>query len=85
VGTGIAQYLGSVVATFASVPSDVKDPVKTLTLYTNLFFWLGVVAVGGAVVAVILLPLMAKLSREHSEGAMDRIRDGAPRTVGAEG
>ncbi|MGE5232431.1 MAG: peptide MFS transporter, partial [Deltaproteobacteria bacterium] len=34
--TGISQYLGSYVATFASVPQSVTDPVATLPLYTGL-------------------------------------------------
>lgn len=63
VATGIAQYLGSMVATFASVPPEVTDPRATLPLYTQLFFWLGAVAVAGMLVAVAVLPLMGRLSR----------------------
>ena len=60
--TGLSQYLGSVVATFASVPKEVTDPVQTLPLYTHLFFGLGAVAVAGALVALAMLPLMRRLS-----------------------
>ncbi|HEY4131985.1 MAG TPA: oligopeptide:H+ symporter [Gemmatimonadaceae bacterium] len=60
--TGIAQYLGSYVATFASVPQNVTDPVATLPLYTNLFLKLGVVAVIGTVIAAAVIPVMKKLS-----------------------
>lgn len=60
--TGISQYLGSLVATFASVPESVTDPVKTLPLYTHLFGWLGLVAALGTLVAFALLPLMRRLS-----------------------
>ncbi|MDE3151928.1 MAG: oligopeptide:H+ symporter, partial [Gemmatimonadota bacterium] len=45
--TGISQYLGSYVATYASVPQNVTSPVDTLPLYTNLFMKLGIVAVIG--------------------------------------
>jgi POT family proton-dependent oligopeptide transporter len=60
--TGISQYLGSYVATYASVPKDVTDPVQTLPLYTNLFIKLGIVAVVCTVIAAALIPTMKKLS-----------------------
>ncbi len=60
--TGISQYLGSYVATYASVPQNVTSPVDTLPLYTNLFMKLGIVAVIGTLIAAALIPLMKKLS-----------------------
>ncbi|MES2117796.1 MAG: oligopeptide:H+ symporter, partial [Pseudomonadota bacterium] len=45
VAVGISQYLGGVVANFASVPKDIVDPVLTLPIYTNLFTKLGFGAV----------------------------------------
>jgi len=68
--TGISQYLGSYVATYASVPQDVTDPVATLPLYTNLFMKLGIVAVIGTVIAAALIPTMKKLSAV-TEGPWD--------------
>jgi POT family proton-dependent oligopeptide transporter len=65
--TGISQYLGSYVATYASVPQNVTAPVDTLPLYTNLFTKLGLVAVIGTLIAAALIPLMKKLSAA-SEG-----------------
>lgn len=62
---GISQYLGSVVANFASVPQGIADPLQTLPVYTGLFTKLGFVACGGVVLAVALLPLMRKLSTTH--------------------
>ena len=67
--TGIAQYLGSVVANFASVPDTVTDPLQTLGLYTHLFNVLGLVAVAGTVVAFAMLPLMKKLDQSSKQGA----------------
>ncbi|HEY5219892.1 MAG TPA: oligopeptide:H+ symporter [Gemmatimonadaceae bacterium] len=61
-GVGIAQYVGSYVATYASVPQNVTNAVDTLPLYTNLFMKLGIVAVIGTVIAAALIPLMKKLS-----------------------
>ena len=62
--TGISQYLGSYVATFASVPPNVTDPNQTLPLYMRLYFGLGAVAVAGAIVSFALLPLMKRLSAQ---------------------
>ncbi len=60
--TGISQYLGSYVATFASVPQNVTNPVDSLPLYTNLFMKLGLVALIGTVIAGALIPYMKQLS-----------------------
>ena len=59
---GVSQYLGSYVANYASVPQSLTDPVATLPLYTRLFNGLGLVATGGTVLAVAMLPLMRRLS-----------------------
>jgi POT family proton-dependent oligopeptide transporter len=66
VGTGISQYLGGVVANYASVPKDVVDPVQTMQIYTSLFNKLGMGAVACTVMALAALPLMRKLSAQHS-------------------
>lgn len=60
--SGISQYLGSYVANWASAPQDVTDPLVTLPLYTRLFNGLGWVAAGGTVLALVMLPLMRRLS-----------------------
>jgi len=59
--TGLSQYLGSFVATYASVPEGVTSPVQSLPLYTSLFIKLGFVAVIGTVIAAALIPLMKRL------------------------
>ncbi len=59
--TGISQYVGSFVATYASIPEGVTNPLKSLPLYTNLFIKLGFVAVIGTVIAAVLVPLMKRL------------------------
>jgi len=84
VATGISQYLGSVVANYASIPDNIANPLESLTIYTSLFHKLGFLAVGGAVLAIILLPLMKRLSAMHS--AHEAIADsaGGLRTVIAE-
>jgi proton-dependent oligopeptide transporter, POT family len=65
IATGVSQYLGGVVATFASVPQDITDPLQTLPIYTSLFNKLGYAAVICTVIALAVLPLMKKLSKEH--------------------
>ncbi len=66
VAVGISQYLGSVVANYASIPDNITDPVQSLAIYTSLFNKLGFLAVGGTALAILLLPLMKRLSASHS-------------------
>jgi len=86
VATGISQYLGSVVANYASIPKDLTDPLQSLAIYTSLFNKLGFLAIGGTILAIALLPLMKKLSTTHS--ANDIVEGsgavGGLRTVAAE-
>jgi POT family proton-dependent oligopeptide transporter len=65
VASGISQYLGGVVANFASVPSNITDPVQTLPIYTSLFNKLGIGAVVCTLIALAVLPLMRRLSATH--------------------
>jgi len=84
VATGISQYLGSVVANYASIPQNLTDPLESLAIYTSLFNKLGFLAVAGTVLAILLLPLMKKLSASHRDGAADAAAPGPLRTVTAE-
>ncbi|KIG10305.1 amino acid/peptide transporter [Burkholderia sp. MR1] len=79
VATGVSQYLGSVVANLARMPSGNLDPLQSLPLYTHLFVWLGWLATGGAVVAIVLLPLLGKLSRAHHRASLAASDDGRAR------
>jgi proton-dependent oligopeptide transporter, POT family len=85
VATGISQYLGSVVANYASIPDNITDPLESLAIYTKLFNNLGFLAIGGTVLAVVLLPLMKRLSASHSaRDAITHSAAGGLRTVTAE-
>jgi proton-dependent oligopeptide transporter, POT family len=75
VATGVSQYLGSVVANFARMPSNELSALQSLPLYTRLFFGLGWLATGGAVIAIVLLPFMRRLSRDHQR-SVDAAREG---------
>ena len=67
VAVGISQYLGSIVANYASIPSGISDPMQSLPIYINLFNKLGLVGVGCTVIALAVLPVMRKLSNSHSQ------------------
>jgi len=67
VAVGISQYLGSVVANLASIPEHISNPVESLPIYINLFNKLGFVGIACTVIAVVMLPLMSKLSASHAE------------------
>jgi POT family proton-dependent oligopeptide transporter len=69
VASGISQYLGSVVANFASIPEHIDNPVESLTIYTALFNKLGFAGIACTVIAIAMLPLMSKLSASHSDAA----------------
>jgi len=66
VASGISQYLGGVVANYASVPEGLSDPLQTLPIYTSLFNKLGLAAVACTVIALMVLPLMRRLSATHA-------------------
>jgi len=65
VASGISQYLGGVVANYASVPQGMTDPLQTLPIYTSLFNKLGIAAVICTLIALAVLPLMRKLTATH--------------------
>jgi POT family proton-dependent oligopeptide transporter len=65
VASGISQYLGGVVANFASVPKNITDPLETLPIYTSLFNKLGIAALVCTFIALAVLPLMRRLTETH--------------------
>jgi POT family proton-dependent oligopeptide transporter len=75
---GISQYVGGYVATYAAVPQRVTDPVRTLPLYTHLFYGLGAVAVVGTLFAAAVVPLMKRLSSNQTEVPVSAATDPIP-------
>jgi POT family proton-dependent oligopeptide transporter len=69
VASGISQYLGSVVANFASIPTNITDPLVSLPIYTSLFTKLGYAGIGCTLIAIAMLPLMKRLSASHADAA----------------
>ncbi|MET0329968.1 MAG: oligopeptide:H+ symporter [Dyella sp.] len=67
VAVGVSQYLGSVVANFASIPKGLTDPVQSLAIYTSLFNKLGFTGLVCTGIALAVLPLMKKLSASHAQ------------------
>ncbi len=85
VASGISQYLGGVVANFASVPRDITNPLETMPIYTSLFFKLGVAGVICTLIALAVLPLMRRLSTAHHEhNARDAALESGVPTIGSE-
>jgi len=82
VASGISQYLGGVVANFASVPRDITEPLRTMPIYTNLFFKLGIAGVVCTLIALAALPLMRRLNTEHHAHSL-AAETGMP-TIGSE-
>ncbi len=76
--SGIAQYLGSDVANYASVQAGMTDPLATLPLYIHLFWVLGWVAVAGTAASILMLPLLHRLDASHRAG---QAPPGAPREI----
>lgn len=70
VASGVSQYLGGVVASFASVPRNITDPLESLPIYTSLFNKLGIAALVCTLIAIAVLPLMKKLSLTHHEHSL---------------
>jgi POT family proton-dependent oligopeptide transporter len=71
VAVGLSQYLGSIVANYAHIPDNITDPVQSLTIYVDLFNRLGFVGIGCVVIALLVLPLMNRLSASHSDPAVN--------------
>ncbi|PTB19468.1 MFS transporter [Trinickia symbiotica] len=65
IATGVSQYLGSVVANFAQLPSEGIEAAQSLRIYTRLFAELGWLATAGALLTIAMLPLMRALSNRH--------------------
>ncbi|MEO6968460.1 MAG: oligopeptide:H+ symporter [Rhodanobacteraceae bacterium] len=66
VATGVSQYLGGVVASYASVPENLTTtPLASLPIYTALFDKLGIAALVCTGIAFAVLPLMKRLSDAH--------------------
>lgn len=68
VASGVSQYLGGVVASYASIPDDIAhDAVASLPIYSSLFNKLGLMALVCTLIAVAVLPLMKRLSEAHQQ------------------
>ncbi len=58
--TAIAMVLGGFVATFASIPEGITNPVQTLHIYTDLFFKLGIATLIVSIIMAIFAPKLKK-------------------------
>lgn len=71
VAAGVAQYVGSAVANIAQLPPTGTAASQSLPLYMGLFNGLGWAALGAMAMTVLLLPLLAKLTRIHQGNAVN--------------
>ncbi len=66
VASGVSQYLGGIVANFATVGAhDVNDAAQTMIASTRLFNNLGWAGVACTVLSLAMLPTLRKLSATH--------------------
>lgn len=69
IASGVSQYLGGVVASYASISSDLTtNPVASLPIYTSLFNKLGLAALACTAIAFAVLPMMKRLSETYNRG-----------------
>ena len=71
VAVGLSQYLGSMVANAAHIPDNITDPVQSLVIYVSLFNKLGFVGIACVVIALVMLPIMNRLSASHADPAVN--------------
>jgi len=57
-GMGTGMYAGGAIASLASIPAGIIQPVQTLHFYTRLFLWLGGGAFVCAIIATGIIPLL---------------------------
>ncbi len=66
VASGVSQYLGGVVASYASVPQDITDRLLTLPIYTALFNRLGIAALVCTLIAIARTAIDEALGRRRT-------------------
>ncbi|MDN5923752.1 MAG: oligopeptide:H+ symporter, partial [Xanthomonadales bacterium] len=90
VASGVAQYAGGWVATFASVPDTITAPVEMMPIYTNLYNWLGVAGIACTIFALIVAWVLWLLDRkgilrfEQSEAHLTPEHGGGTPTISSE-
>jgi len=58
--TAVAMALGGIVASVASVPHNLQDPIQSLPIYSSLFMKLGVAAFIISIIMLIFVPKLKK-------------------------
>lgn len=64
--TAAAMVTGGFVATIASVPENITNPLESLPIYTSLFFYIGLSTLVITVMMAILAPTLNKLCRNEN-------------------
>lgn len=63
--TSLGLLIGGYVANLASVPSEITEPIQTLTIYTDLFFNLGLASLLISIVMSLLVPFLKRLIHDE--------------------
>ena len=58
------EYLASKIGSLTSVPSDITDPVLSLSYFTKIYGELAALSIGVAVFFILLLPVFKKLMQD---------------------
>ncbi|MFN3234156.1 MAG: oligopeptide:H+ symporter [Gammaproteobacteria bacterium] len=62
--TSIAGIIAGKVASLASVPRNITDPLKTLPIYIHLFLEIGLITVAVSILMAFFVPLLKRLSHD---------------------
>lgn len=57
--SAVAGFIGASVASFTALPEHVKPGLESLTIYTNVFAWIGLVTLG---IGIFMWLISARLS-----------------------
>jgi POT family proton-dependent oligopeptide transporter len=66
-GMGVSLYAGGAIASLASIPPGVVQPLATLPVYARLFWGLGAGALLCAIVATMIVPLLERMMLKRDE------------------
>lgn len=65
--SAIAGFIGATVASYASLPKHIKPGIESLTIYTNVFAWIGIITL---LIAVCMWLLSPRLNRYIATNAV---------------
>jgi len=64
--TAVAMVLGGFVATLASVPKNITEPIQSLPIYANLFLEIGIITLIVSIIMAVFVPTLKKLCQKEA-------------------